>query len=602
MIRNLLFVGCMIIGYLALGQIHEGNYTVTNQAQIDTFNYTEITGSLLIQNTDITNVDGFSELDSIGGYLNIYNNDAITNLNGFNNLTYVGGDFYIQNNNLLQSITGFNNLTQTGNSSNDEFYISDNFALQTIDGFEQLDRINAYFRIWQNSQLQTISGFDIVSSIDNFRIDLNDQLNSLTSFNNLTTIKYSFTIRDNLVLSSISDFTLLNTIGDNFIFTNNEEVTQLNGFNNLTSVGDDFYIQNNNVLQNITGFNSLTQTGNSNNDEFYISDNFALQTIDGFEQLDRINATFRIWQNSQLQTISGFDIVSSIDYFRIDLNDNLSNIGGFNLLVNISNAFIISNNPSLCALTSFTALSSIGSVNISQNEILNNCCILNCIDIETITSGNISIANNAKGCSSLEEVQGLCPAEFCSTPGCQVYDSTNCGCPSDCPNWPQAIFLNSGWNLISFDIVPNDNSIENVFANLIATGNLEFASSYNDGVTTFNPSLPEFLNTLSTVKVGFGYWVKVLNADFLPVDGVCLDDSFRKPLDEGWNLIAFPSDEPLLPEDYFADLIAADNLEFVTGYENGTKTYDPNGPLFLNTIAQMENGFGYWVKVTNAAD
>lgn len=111
-------------------------------------------------------------------------------------------------------------------------------------------------------------------------------------------------------------------------------------------------------------------------------------------------------------------------------------------------------------------------------------------------------------------MQGLCLAEFCSTSGCQIYDSTNCGCPSDCPNWPQAIFLNSGWNLISFDIVPNDNSIENVFANLIA----------------------------------------------------------------------------------------ADNLEFVTGYENETKTYDPNGPLFLNTIAQMENGFGYWVKVTNAAD
>jgi len=680
MIRNLLFVGCMIIGYLASGQIHEGNYTVTNQAQIDTFNYTEITGSLIIQNTDITNVDGFSELVSIGGSFTFDNNDAITQLDGFNNLLTIGLHFYIRQNDLLQDISGFSSLGQAsinvGNSRDYDFFINNNANLNDISGFQNLQSIKADFRIESNPTLNNITGFgellttyDFViytnpqlnsidgfenfnSAIEGFYIGENTNLQSINTFENLQSVN-NFILQNHPILASILPFSSLQTISNSFTFDNNDAITQLDGFNNLLTIGLHFYIRQNDLLQDISGFSSLGQAsinvGNSRDYDFFINNNANLNDISGFQNLQSIKADFRIESNPTLNNITGFgellttyDFViytnpqlnsidgfenfnSAIEGFYIGENTNLQSINTFENLQSVNN-FILQNNTSLssippfnsllivqgnlniigntnlCALTSFTALSSIGSVNISQNEILNNCCILNCIDIETITSGNISIANNAKGCSSLEEVQGLCPAEFCSTPGCQVYDSTNCGCPSDCPNWPQAIFLNSGWNLISFDIVPNDNSIENVFANLIATGNLEFASSYNDGVTTFNPSLPEFLNTLSTVKVGFGYWVKVLNADFLPVDGVCLDDSFRKPLDEGWNLIAFPSDEPLLPEDYFADLIADDNLEFVTGYENGTKTYDPNGPLFLNTIAQMENGFGYWVKVTNAAD
>jgi len=111
--------------------------------------------------------------------------------------------------------------------------------------------------------------------------------------------------------------------------------------------------------------------------------------------------------------------------------------------------------------------------------------------------------------------------------------------------------------------------------------------------------LPDFLNTLTEVEDGFGYWVKVANADVLQVGGACLADNFRKPFDAGWNLVAYSPDASQAPEIYFADLIANGDLEFASGFDNGTKTFDPNRPPFLNTFQQMENGFGYWVKVNN---
>jgi len=160
----------------------------------------------------------------------------------------------------------------------------------------------------------------------------------------------------------------------------------------------------------------------------------------------------------------------------------------------------------------------------------------------------------------------------------------------------------AGWNLISIDVSPADKTMQSVFADIIQAGNLEFITGFdlaNGGAKIFNPDLPPAFNTLLEVEDGFGYWVKVANADVLQVEGACLDDNFRKPFDAGWNLIAYPPDAPQPPNMYFADLISNGDLEFVTGFDEGTLTFDPNVPVPFNTLQQMENGFGYWIKVIN---
>jgi len=163
----------------------------------------------------------------------------------------------------------------------------------------------------------------------------------------------------------------------------------------------------------------------------------------------------------------------------------------------------------------------------------------------------------------------------------------------------QTINLNAGWNLISFSYSPANNTVASVFDGL-QPGNLEFITGFDNRAKVFDPALPSPFNTLQTIDDGFGYWVKVANADQLINQGGCIDDSFRKPIDEGWNLIAYPQFTPQSPSTYFADLIEDGNLEFVSGFNNNeTITYDPTLPGLFNNLEQMENGFGYWIKVIN---
>jgi len=175
------------------------------------------------------------------------------------------------------------------------------------------------------------------------------------------------------------------------------------------------------------------------------------------------------------------------------------------------------------------------------------------------------------------------------------------GCYSGCSGCAKVINLNPGWNLISLDVSPLDKTILNLFANPPA-GNLEFVTGFDNGTLVFDPNVPPAFNTLQQVADGFGYWVKVQNADVLMVVGSCIADDFQKPFDAGWNLVAYPPDAPQSPATYFADLIANGDLEYVTGYEGGTVTFDPGIPISFNTLQEMKNGFGYWVKVVNASN
>jgi hypothetical protein len=71
------------------------------------------------------------------------------------------------------------------------------------------------------------------------------------------------------------------------------------------------------------------------------------------------------------------------------------------------------------------------------------------------------------------------------------------------------------------------------------------------------------------------------------------------PLKSGWNLIStnhIPNNNNMI--DIFSSLIP-NNLVYVTSFNQGSSIYNPNGPTFLNTLNQFDNGYAYWVKVIN---
>ncbi len=161
------------------------------------------------------------------------------------------------------------------------------------------------------------------------------------------------------------------------------------------------------------------------------------------------------------------------------------------------------------------------------------------------------------------------------------------------------IALNPGWNLISADVIPSSSTPQSVFASLIADANLKMVTGFQSQQGKFfDPAGLPFLNTLQNLIPGEGYWVKVENADTLLVHGTAISAGFSINLQLGWNLIAYWPQESTTPEEAFAPLVAAGVLQMVTGYEQGGKFYDPNGPTFLNTLSEIKNSFGYWVKVS----
>lgn len=163
------------------------------------------------------------------------------------------------------------------------------------------------------------------------------------------------------------------------------------------------------------------------------------------------------------------------------------------------------------------------------------------------------------------------------------------------------VVLSPGWNLISIDVLPSNPAIQSVFSSL-TPGNLEFITGFEQGATFYDPAGPAFLNTLTHVLQGSAYWVKVTETDMLSITGDAIDPSFKKNLDPGWNLSGYMPQVSTTPELYFGNLIAQDLLVYVTGFDDGNKFFDPDGLPFLNTLTSVDNGAGYWVRVTNAVN
>ena len=159
--------------------------------------------------------------------------------------------------------------------------------------------------------------------------------------------------------------------------------------------------------------------------------------------------------------------------------------------------------------------------------------------------------------------------------------------------------LNAGWNLISTNHVPANNTMQDIFSTLIP-GNLVYVTGFNQGSSLYNPNGLSFLNTLTQFTDGYGYWVKVLVDDTLRVTGTTISDTYKIPLVPGWNLSGYMNTLSSTPSDYLSSLISTNNLEYCTGFNQGTQVFNPNGPVFLNTLNTMQRPYGYWIKVNTA--
>jgi hypothetical protein len=165
------------------------------------------------------------------------------------------------------------------------------------------------------------------------------------------------------------------------------------------------------------------------------------------------------------------------------------------------------------------------------------------------------------------------------------------------PGGEDFIPLHAGWNLVSFDRHPDVMPISELTGGLV-DGNLQYITGFDDGAQFYDANGLPFLNTLTVLEGGRGYWFKVSQDDTLFVEGPRVLESDLPSLVNGWNLVGYVADEDVSVEDYYGDLLASEALLYVTGFtEQGVTIFNPGAPAFLNTLTDLTNSMGYWVKV-----
>ena len=169
--------------------------------------------------------------------------------------------------------------------------------------------------------------------------------------------------------------------------------------------------------------------------------------------------------------------------------------------------------------------------------------------------------------------------------------------PTAVPEAIQTLVMNAGWNLVSFQVLPGDTSVETVFAPL--SGLYVEISTVVDGVSlVYRPGAAPGENTLLSVDSSHGYWVKLREAASLDVLGVPAQPPAIE-LQQGWNLIAFSSSEPLAIPDA---LRSVDGLYTeVRGFDGEGVSYIPGMPAQFNTLMTMYPGSGYLVHMQEDA-
>ena len=98
----------------------------------------------------------------------------------------------------------------------------------------------------------------------------------------------------------------------------------------------------------------------------------------------------------------------------------------------------------------------------------------------------------------------------------------------------QTLSLKAGWNLVSFYVEASDMSAATVLAP-ISSSLLQIKNL----TSSYDPGIPSFLNTLSSLSVKDGYWVKVSEAVSLDVEGT-VPSGASISVNSGWNLVGYP--------------------------------------------------------------
>jgi hypothetical protein len=156
-------------------------------------------------------------------------------------------------------------------------------------------------------------------------------------------------------------------------------------------------------------------------------------------------------------------------------------------------------------------------------------------------------------------------------------------------------FVNSlykNWNLFSVPLIQFHSSLDYVLQTI--EDNYTQIQGYHAGKSrpwlNLNKKKPSKLNDVIDINLKEGYYIKMINPDYLVVAGA-VPINTQIPLKTGWNLVGYPC---------LIDKTVSDALSSISGKYNMVEYYDPvlDKEVRLNPDDLMIPGYGYWIHAT----
>ena len=325
-----------------------GNSTLSN---LDGLEQLDSIGDWLAFNaTDLTDLDGLSNLSFIGGDLLIFYNQVLASLAGLNNLNAIGGGLELLGNGMLADLNGLNNITTIG----DRLLIYENNTLLNFTGLDKLRSVGGHFTVYNCGTFVNFQGLDSLRIIgDSLKVFSCPSLTDLSGMPRLDSIGDAFRLIGNSNLSHIGNFDKLAYIGSDFELENCPMLTQLTGLENLHAIGGNFLITD--EVSNLQGLNQLQTIGG----DYSVSS--TLESFSGADNLNHIGGNFTILNNYNLTDFEGLNQLTTIDGdVWFNGMPSLANLSGLEYLTTVGGDLILDIQTGLTSVQELVSLTYIG--------------------------------------------------------------------------------------------------------------------------------------------------------------------------------------------------------------------------------------------------
>ena len=164
----------------------------------------------------------------------------------------------------------------------------------------------------------------------------------------------------------------------------------------------------------------------------------------------------------------------------------------------------------------------------------------------------------------------------------------------------QTISLNRGWNIISFNVIPGNPDIMDIFQSLIDEGKLKKVMDEAGHALENLGVFGGWTNKIGNMEVNKGYKVNVSEAVLLELQGTPVALPMVINLASGWNIIAYPAAQPQDAMTIFQPLIDEGKLKKVMNEAGfALENYGVFGG-WTNRIGNLLPNKGYKIRMLSA--